>query len=214
MILPFSAAVTIVSPLIGRLVGHVRRAPADPDRPLRARSRGSRCWSSAGTAIRSSCSRDWACAASAAALCLTPITTLAMTSVPRERAGMASGIMSAQRAIGSTVGFAVMGSVLAAWLSATLEPRPRARRARRAGAPRGRHGDRCQSANPRAHVAEVGPRQAIAHPDPGHARRDRGDRGSRLRAGHQARAVASRSRCWRWPSSPRFAGSRAAAGRC
>ena len=45
-----------------------------------------------------------------------------MTSVPPQRAGMASGIMSAQRAIGSTVGFAVLGSVLAAWLNATLEP--------------------------------------------------------------------------------------------
>jgi hypothetical protein len=32
-------------------------------------------------------------------------------------------IMSAQRAIGSTVGFAVMGSVLAAWLNATLDAR-------------------------------------------------------------------------------------------
>jgi predicted MFS family arabinose efflux permease len=37
-------------------------------------------------------------------LCLTPITSLAMTTVPPERAGMASGIMSAQRALGSTVG--------------------------------------------------------------------------------------------------------------
>ena len=49
-----------------------------------------------------------------AALCLTPITSLAMTAVPAERAGMASGIMSAQRALGSTVGFAVLGSILAA----------------------------------------------------------------------------------------------------
>src|SRR5438067_3272846 len=54
-------------------------------------------------------------------LCLTPITSLAMTAVPQERAGMASGIMSAQRAIGSSVGFAVLGSILAAWLGATLE---------------------------------------------------------------------------------------------
>ncbi len=56
-------------------------------------------------------------------LCMTPTTSLAMTAVPRERAGMASGIMSAQRAIGSTVGFAVLGSILAAWLGATLESR-------------------------------------------------------------------------------------------
>ena len=68
------------------------------------------------------CCSGSACAASAARLCLTPITSLAMTSVPPQRAGMASGIMSAQRAIGSTIGFAVLGSVLAAWLAATLEP--------------------------------------------------------------------------------------------
>ena len=54
------------------------------------------------------------------ALCLTPITSLAMTAVPAERAGMASGIMSTQRALGSTVGFAVLGSILAATLTATL----------------------------------------------------------------------------------------------
>ncbi len=33
---------------------------------------------------------------------------------------MASGIMSAQRALGSTAGFAIMGSVLAAVVAATL----------------------------------------------------------------------------------------------
>src|SRR5262249_12736393 len=53
-------------------------------------------------------------------LCLTPIPSLAMTTVPAERAGMASGIMSAQRALGSTVGFAVLGSILAATLTTTL----------------------------------------------------------------------------------------------
>jgi MFS family permease len=98
------------------------------------------------------------------ALCLTPITTIAMTSVPPQRAGMASGIMSAQRAIGSTVGFAVLGSVLAAWLSATLEPDlatvlpNTAERVAVAQAI-------VQNANPRAHVAEIGPRHPITHPD-------------------------------------------------
>ena len=99
------------------------------------------------------------------ALCLTPITTLAMTSVPAARAGMASGIMSAQRAIGSTVGFAVLGSVLAAWLVATLDPDlatavpdPVERRAIAS--------EIIASANPRAHVAEIGPRHPIAHANP------------------------------------------------
>src|SRR4029450_2259783 len=53
------------------------------------------------------------------ASCLTPITSLAMTAVPPERAGMASGIMSAQRALGSTVGFAVLGSILAQTVTGT-----------------------------------------------------------------------------------------------
>jgi EmrB/QacA subfamily drug resistance transporter len=98
-------------------------------------------------------------------LCLTPITSLAMTAVPRERAGMASGIMSAQRALGSTIGFAVLGSVLAASLTATLGahlaaalPDPAERREVAATI--------IGNANPRAYVAEIGPGRPIAHMDP------------------------------------------------
>jgi len=98
-------------------------------------------------------------------LCLTPITSLAMTAVPSERAGMASGIMSAQRALGSTVGFAVLGSVLAAALTVTLSahlaqalPDP-AERLEVAEAIIG-------NANPRAYTAEIGPAKPIRHVDP------------------------------------------------
>jgi EmrB/QacA subfamily drug resistance transporter len=56
------------------------------------------------------------------AFTLTPATTVAMSVVEPDRAGMASGIMSAQRALGSTAGYAVFGSILAAWLTATLAP--------------------------------------------------------------------------------------------
>jgi MFS family permease len=56
----------------------------------------------------------------AAGLALAPTTNEAMSSIPGDRAGMASGIMSAQRALGSTAGFAIMGSVLAAVVAATL----------------------------------------------------------------------------------------------
>jgi len=98
-------------------------------------------------------------------LCLTPITSLAMTAVPPERAGMASGIMSAQRALGSTVGFAVLGSVLAASLTLTLSehlaaslPDPVERR-EVADAIIG-------NANPRAYAAEIGPGRPIRHADP------------------------------------------------
>jgi hypothetical protein len=78
---------------------------------------------------------------------------------------MASGIMSAQRAIGSTVGFAVLGSVLAAWLVGTLDPDlaavvpdPVERRAIAS--------EIVASANPRAHIAEIGPRHPITHTNP------------------------------------------------
>ena len=98
-------------------------------------------------------------------LCLTPITSLAMTAVPAERAGMASGIMSAQRALGSTVGFAVLGSVLAAALTVTLSahlanalPDPTERQ-EVASAIIG-------SANPRAYTAQIGPARPIRHADP------------------------------------------------
>ncbi len=99
------------------------------------------------------------------ALCLTPITSLAMSAVPPERAGMASGIMSAQRALGSTVGFAVLGSVLAASLTLTLSehlaaslPDPTERK-EVADAIIG-------NANPRAYAAEIGPGRPIRHANP------------------------------------------------
>jgi EmrB/QacA subfamily drug resistance transporter len=47
-------------------------------------------------------------------------TSEAMSSITPERAGMASGILSSQRALGSTAGFAIMGSILAATISLTL----------------------------------------------------------------------------------------------
>jgi hypothetical protein len=47
-------------------------------------------------------------------------TSEAMGSIPPERSGMASGILSSQRALGSTAGFAIMGSILAVTISVTL----------------------------------------------------------------------------------------------
>jgi EmrB/QacA subfamily drug resistance transporter len=97
-------------------------------------------------------------------LCLTPITSLAMTAVPPSRAGMASGIMSVQRALGSTVGFAVLGSMLAAVLTATLSdhlagalPDPTERKEVAATIIR--------NATPRAYAAEIGPGRPIQHLD-------------------------------------------------
>lgn len=96
----------------------------------------------------------------AGAFCLTPITTLAMTSVPPERAGMASGIMSAQRAIGSTVGFAVLGSILAAWLAATL-PADLTAAVPDASERQTISAAIIDDANPNAYVAEIGPGRPV-----------------------------------------------------
>ena len=87
-----------------------------------------------------------------------------MTAVPAERAGMASGIMSAQRALGSTVGFAVLGSILAAALTTTLsahladalpDPIEREEVAETI----------IQNANPRAYAVVIGPGRPIQHLD-------------------------------------------------
>lgn len=164
MILPFSSAVALVSPLVGPLVGRI----------------GARMLVLLGLCLlmlglvtlivsehRSSglVLAGLALCGTGVALCLTPITTIAMTAVPPERAGMASGIMSAQRAIGSTIGFAVLGSVLAAWLTATLEPHLEPA----VPDPVERHTIAAviiDNANPRAHVSALVPRQPIVHRDP------------------------------------------------
>lgn len=164
MMLPFSASVTIVSPLVGRMVGRWgARTPILAG--LACMIVGLAVLMIGGHAASWVVLTGLGLTGCGGALCLTPITTLAMTSVPPQRAGMASGIMSAQRAIGSTVGFAVMGSVLAAWLGATLEPdlagiiKDPAERAAVAQAI-------VAGANPHAHVAEIVPRRPIVHPDP------------------------------------------------
>jgi EmrB/QacA subfamily drug resistance transporter len=61
-----------------------------------------------------------ACLGAAGGTSVAAATSAAMGSIPPERSGMASGILSSQRAIGSTAGFAIMGSVLAATISVVL----------------------------------------------------------------------------------------------
>jgi EmrB/QacA subfamily drug resistance transporter len=83
-------------------------------------------------------------------LCIPATTGIAMASVPDDRAGMASGMLSAQRGLGSTVGFAVMGSIVALWLGSHLGP------ALEQTMPNPGERDRVvaaisESANPRAH---------------------------------------------------------------
>ena len=59
----------------------------------------------------------------AGGLAVPSATSEAMGSIPPERSGMASGILSSQRALGSTAGFAIMGSILAIVVSSTLPGR-------------------------------------------------------------------------------------------
>jgi EmrB/QacA subfamily drug resistance transporter len=59
----------------------------------------------------------------AGAITTAAATSVAMAAIPPERSGMASGILSSQRGIGSTAGFAIMGSVLAGVLATTLPDR-------------------------------------------------------------------------------------------
>lgn len=94
-------------------------------------------------------------------LIVTPITGIAMSAAPPDRAGMASGILSTQRAIGSIAGYAVMGAVLAAWLGASLDGRletvlPDATE-RTAVAE-----EIVDQANPHAFAAEIGPGRPLA----------------------------------------------------
>ncbi|MCG6951697.1 MAG: DHA2 family efflux MFS transporter permease subunit [Betaproteobacteria bacterium] len=164
MILPLTLVIMFLSPRVGQLVG--RFGP----RPLILIGLcglivGLLTFVASGHGSGPLVLLGFALCGFGAALCVTPITTLAMTSVPQQRAGMASGIMSAQRAIGSSVGFAVLGSVLAAWLATTLDadltqvvPNPAERQEVAAAI--------VSSANPRAHVSEMVPRGPPVHPDP------------------------------------------------
>jgi EmrB/QacA subfamily drug resistance transporter len=163
LLLPFSAVSMVVSLRVGRLV------PLVGSRRLILLGLLSQIWGLAVICVGLGRSTAIVVLGLAGAslgcnLCLTPITTLAMTAAPPERAGMASGIMSAQRALGSTVGFAVLGSVLSAALTATLSAHlagalPDANERREVAA------TIIGNANPRAYVAEIGPGRPIRHMD-------------------------------------------------
>lgn len=92
-------------------------------------------------------------------LCIPAATAVAMNAVAEDRAGMASGMLSAQRGLGSTMGFAIMGTILAAWLAASLPtalddiPPPERDRVVDAIS---------DSANPRAYVGGMAPRRPFS----------------------------------------------------
>jgi hypothetical protein len=98
------------------------------------------------------------------ALTVVPLTSVSMSVVPPEKAGMASGIMSTQRAIGSTAGYALLGSILALWVDAEIDD------ALRDVVTDASERDQIEGfiidqANPSAFVAEIGPRQPLSVKD-------------------------------------------------
>ncbi|WP_338673554.1 DHA2 family efflux MFS transporter permease subunit [Streptomyces sp. SCSIO 30461] len=99
------------------------------------------------------------------ALVVAPITTLAMTATPADRAGMGSGIMSAQRAVGTTFGFAVTGTILATWVGSTLDASLR-EAIPEAAVRRAVVSQIVDEADPYAYTAEVSPRRPLPAPTP------------------------------------------------
>ncbi|MFD5426477.1 MFS transporter [Streptomyces sp. NPDC127084] len=99
------------------------------------------------------------------AFMVTPNTQLAMATVPAQRSGMASGIINLQRALGSTLGLAVTGSILTASLGSTLD---RAlsqlipETAERAAVVH----SIAREANPHAYAGTIGPRRPIPEASP------------------------------------------------
>jgi EmrB/QacA subfamily drug resistance transporter len=119
LMLAMTIPTIILSPLSGRIVS-ARGARTPTLVGLAA--------ASVGTAILAAgdASKLWvtllglAFVGAAAGLAVAAGTSEAMGSIPPERSGMASGILSTQRGLGSTAGFAIMGSVLAATVSIAL----------------------------------------------------------------------------------------------
>ena len=182
--------------IAGRRARAARR-PARRPRTAAAFSRWSACSASSpacsswplgvGAWLVRWCSSVWRSWARPAGCAVTPATSVAMSSIPPERSGMASGIMSAQRALGSTAGFAIMGSILAVVVSATLPgkletviPDPTERQEA--------VDDIVDTANPRAVVGLIGPGKPISDVPASERRRRRGCGRRRVRRRHSGRA--------------------------
>lgn len=94
------------------------------------------------------------------AFCGPALASLSMSRVPPERSGMASGIFSVQRALGSTIGYALMGTIVTVWLGATLDD------SLEPVIPNSSQRDAIAesiagSANPHAHASEIGPARQL-----------------------------------------------------
>ena len=82
------------------------------------------------------------------AMTMSPMTSVAMGSVPVDKAGVGSGVLNSFRQVGGALGIAIMGAIVASYLHrvaahARGEAAVRRRPARRAARQRGHHVRRC-----------------------------------------------------------------------
>lgn len=164
LVLPFSVVQVFLSPRVGRIAAQIgSRKPVLLGQVLLIVGLASilvgMSWHVAVVAVGIGVAGTGVC------LIMTPATGVAMSSVPQERSGMASGILSTQRALGSAAGYAVLGAVLAVWLGATLESDLET--ALPQSAERSAVTERIiDDANPEAYVSAIGPGKPIRRSDP------------------------------------------------
>jgi EmrB/QacA subfamily drug resistance transporter len=160
LILPFAIGFAVMSPLVGKLIARIGQRPT----VLLGLSLATIGMMSSAIGLGVS---PWLASLSmlpvsvGSAMTLVALTGLSMASVAPDKSGMASGLMSTQRAIGSTTGYALFGSILALWLDARLGD------ALTSIVPDDAQRDAVTSsivdqANPTAFIAEVGPRNPIS----------------------------------------------------
>jgi EmrB/QacA subfamily drug resistance transporter len=160
LILPFAIGFAVMSPLVGKLIARIGQRPtvllglslATIGLLVNMIGLGVSPWLASFSMLPVSVG---------SAMTLVALTGLSMASVPTNKSGMASGLMSTQRAIGSTTGYALFGSILALWLDARLDDAlaptisDASQRADVTSAI-------VDQANPTAFIAEVGPRNPIS----------------------------------------------------
>ncbi len=164
LVLPFSIIPAFVSPRVGRIAGRIgSRKPVLLGQVLLTSGLATiLVGMSVGVGL---VALGIGLAGTGISLIMTPATAVAMSTVPAERAGMASGILSTQRAIGSTAGYAVLGAILAIWLGATLEDD--LDKAVPQASERAAVADRIvEEANPHAYASAIGPGRPIKRSDP------------------------------------------------
>ena len=121
--LPMAAVMIVFAPLSGRLVGPLRRPPADGGRRHRgARQRPAADRPDAEHVGRRSCFVAYAVFGIGSGLVNPPITNTAVSGMPPAQAGVAAAVATTSRQVGITLGVAVLGAVAGGGLAAALGP--------------------------------------------------------------------------------------------